>query len=134
MRNSCGILEEFLRNSLGILEEFLWNSCCIEFANTFISETKIITNSFIFTDELMDKYEHCKGILDSYESDYDNGDSEFGIVNEEDNLINSFELCQIQLFSQSHHRGEPINFKVGKWKKHTIRSLRVSGFCCFRIR
>ena len=33
----------------------------------------------------MEKYEHCKGILDSFDSDYDNGDSEFGIVHEEDN-------------------------------------------------
>ena len=123
-----------MRNSLGILEEFLWNSCYIDFANTFISETKIITNAFIFTDELTDKYEHCKEILDSDESDYDNGESEFGIVNEEDNLNHSFERCQIQLFSQSHHRGATVNFKVGKWKKHTIKSLRVSGFCCFRIR
>ena len=134
MRNSCGIREEFLRNSCGILEKFLWNSCCIVFANIFISETKIIKKTFIFTDELTDKYEHCKEILDSYESDNDNEDSEFGIVNEEDNLIHSFERCQIQLFSQSHHRGEPVNFKVGKWKTHTIKSLRVSGFCCFRIR
>ena len=99
-----------------------------------ISETKIITNSFIFTDDLTDKYEHCKEILDSYESDYDNGDSEFGIVNEEDNLIHSFERCQIQLFSQSHHRGEPVHFKVGQWKKHTVKSLKVSGYCCFRIK
>ena len=83
----------------------------------------------------MDKYEHCKKILESDESDYDDGDSEFGIVNEEDNLFeNNIYGCEIQLFSQSHHRGEPVNFKVGKWKKLTIKSLRVSGFCCFRIK
>ena len=83
----------------------------------------------------MDKYEHCKEILDSDYDNGDNGDSEFGIVNEEDNLFdNNIYGCQIQLFSQSHHRGEPVNFKVGKWKTHTIKSLRVSGFCCFRIK
>ena len=82
----------------------------------------------------MDKYEHCKKILHSDESDYDNGDSEFGIINEQDNLIHSFERCQIQLFSKSHHRGATVDFEFGKWKKHTIKSLRVSGFCCFRIK
>merc|ERR1712008_543274 len=82
------------------------------------SETK---DDFLDDDELTDKYEHCKEILDSYESDNDNEDSEFGIVNEEDNLIHGFELCQTQLFSQSHHRGAPVNFEVGKWKKHNIK-------------
>ena len=66
----------------------------------------------ILTGELTEKYEHCKEILGTDESDYDNGESEFGIENEEDNLINSFELYQIQLFSQS-----PLRLKSWIWQK-----------------
>ena len=83
----------------------------------------------------MNKYEHCKKILDSEESDNDDGDSEFGIVNEEDNLFdNSIYGCEIQLFKKTHRRGNPVDFEYGKWVHHTIKSLKVSGYCCYRIK
>ena len=88
-----------------------------------------------FTDDLVEKYEYCKDRLNIDDSDYDNGDSDFGIDNEEDNLFdNDIYGCEIQLFKKTHHRGNPVDFEYGEWVHRTIKSLKVSGYCCFRIK
>ena len=85
--------------------------------------------SINFTDDLVEKYEYCKDLLNNF------GNSEFGIDNEEDNLFdNDIYGCEIQLFKKTHHRGNPVDFEYGKWVHHTIKSLKVSGYCCFRIK
>ena len=49
-----------------------------------------------FTDDLVEKYEYCKDRLNNDGSDYDNGDSDFGIDNDEDNLFdNDIYGCEI---------------------------------------
>ena len=79
------------------------------------------------------EYEYCKDRLNNDGLDYDN--SEFGIDNEEDNLFdNDIYGCEIQLFKKTHHRGNPVDFEYGKWVHYAIKSLKVSGYCCFRIK
>ena len=88
-----------------------------------------------FTDDLVEKYEYCKDRLNYDDSDYENDDSDFGIDNEKDNLFdNDIYGCEIQLYKKTHHRGNPVDFEYGKWVHHTIRSLKVAGYCCFRIK
>ena len=46
--------------------------------------------------------EYCKDHLNNDGSDYDNGDSEFGIDNDKDNLFdNEIYGCEIQLFKKN---------------------------------
>ena len=69
----------------------------------------LIFKKFHFTDDLVEKYEYCKDRLNNVGSDYDNGDSEFGIDNEEDNLFdNDIYGCEIQLFK--NQRENPVEF------------------------
>jgi len=111
-------------------------SRCQEFITAFNdldAQTKI---EFLEDDELVDKYEYCKGVVDTYESIYDDEDSGFGIVNEEDNLINNgFGGCHLKTFSQSHQMGKIIKFKYNRWVKgKTLKSFEAVGPCCFRIK